>query len=179
MDGMRARLTKRSVLWGGSCAVVLAAAAGCGPAVAQSSSSASRAGDGTGSASHPTRSASASASASASDAAPAAGKPGSLPVVSIGTYTGRKPSEIDFSADGGNVVTGIHWQSWTAKGATGHGTSAIESCVPNCAVGPVTYVPTTLTLSAPLSGKFTVLTENRKGRVMTLRYPAYWALAAS
>jgi hypothetical protein len=167
MDGMRARLTKRSVVWGGSCAVVLAAAAGCGPAVAQSSSSASRAGNGTGSTPRPAKS------------APAAAKPASLPVVSIGTYTGRKPSEIDFSADGGNVVTGIHWQSWTAKGATGRGTSAIESCVPNCAQGPVTYVPATLTLSAPLSGKFTVLTENRKGRIMTLRYPAYWALAAS
>jgi hypothetical protein len=149
MDGLRARLTKRSLLWGGSC-VVLAAATACGAAAAQSSSSAS-----------------------------AAARPASLPVVNIGAYTGRAPAEIDFSADGGNVVTGIRWQSWTARGATGHGTSAIESCVPNCAQGPVTYVPTTITLSAPLSGKFTVLTETRKGRAMTLRYPAYWALAAS
>jgi hypothetical protein len=158
MDRMRARLAKRSVLWGGSCAVVLAAAAGCGPAVAQSSGSASRP--------------SAPATAPVSPPAP-------LPVVSIGTYAGREPYEIDFSADGGNVVTGIRWRSWTARSATGRGTSAIESCVPNCAQGPVTYVATTLTLSAPLSGKFTVLAENRQGRVMTFRYPVYWALAAS
>ncbi|HSZ39694.1 MAG TPA: hypothetical protein VK817_07035 [Trebonia sp.] len=164
---MRARLTKRSLLWAGSCVVILAAATACGPAAAQSSSSASRSGSASGATPRPAAPASAAA------------RPASLPVVNIGTYTGRKPSEIDFSADGGNVVTGIRWQSWTARGATGHGTSAIESCVPNCAQGPVTYVPTTITLSAPLGGKFTVLTETRKGRAMTLRYPAYWALAAS
>jgi hypothetical protein len=99
--------------------------------------------------------------------------------VSIGRYTGRKPSEIDFSADGGNVVTGIHWLSWTAAGATGRGTSAIESCVPNCAEGPVSYVPTTIVLSTPLNGEFTVLNETRKGHVMKFRYPVFWPLAVS
>ena len=99
--------------------------------------------------------------------------------MSIGRYTGRKPSEIDFSADGGNVVTGIRWFSWTAAGATGRGTSAIESCVPDCARGPVTYVSTAIVLSAPLSGDFTVLDETREGHVMKFRYPVFWPLAAS
>jgi hypothetical protein len=98
--------------------------------------------------------------------------------VDIGSYVGRAPSQIDFSADGGNVVTGIRWLSWTAGGATGQGTSAIESCVPDCAQGAVTYVPATITLSAPLNGVFTVLTETRKGRTITLRYPVSWPLAA-
>jgi hypothetical protein len=100
-------------------------------------------------------------------------------VLTIGRYTGRKPAEIDFSADGGNVVTGIRWASWSARGAVGYGISAIESCVPDCAQGPVTYVPATITLSVPLGGEFTALAETRARRTQMLRYPVSWPLAAA
>jgi hypothetical protein len=101
------------------------------------------------------------------------------PVVAIGTFTGRRPSEIDFSADGGNIVTRIRWLSWTGSGATGRGVSGMESCVPDCAQGAVRYVPTTITLSDAVNGKFTVLGETRAGQVTTMRWPAQWPLAAS
>ncbi|HWG02367.1 MAG TPA: hypothetical protein VG164_11060 [Trebonia sp.] len=101
------------------------------------------------------------------------------PLVTIGKFTGWAPSQIDFSADGGNVVTGIRWSSWTTAGATGRGKSGIESCVPNCAAGKVATVPATITLSAPRDGRFTMLTETRAGQTMTLRYPSSWPLAAS
>ncbi|MGH3169243.1 MAG: hypothetical protein ACRDN0_25605 [Trebonia sp.] len=177
---MRTRLTKRAALWGGTCAVVLAAAAACGAAAAQPGGSPSHAGAGTGATPHP-ESTPARHTASSSAASPGASQSasGPRPVVNIGRYTGRAPKVIDFSADGGNVVTGIRWLSWTARGATGRGTSAIESCVPDCAQGAVAYVPAAITLSAPFDGKFTVLTETRKGKTLTLRYPVTWPLAAS
>lgn len=175
---MRARLAKRPVLWGGASALILAMATAGGVAAAHSGGSARRAGVASRQAIPPVRhAASSSAGSPVTVHSPAA--PAPEPVVNIGSYTGRAPSKIDFSADGGNIVTGIHWGSWTARGAIGHGTSAIESCVPNCAQGPVTYVPATITLSAPLGGEFTVLTETRKGQTITLRYPVSWPLAAS
>jgi hypothetical protein len=113
----------------------------------------------------------------------AAGGPASrgtaTPVVAIGRFTGRAPAEIEFSADGGNVVTGLRWQSWTASGAAGRGTSGIESCVPNCAQGSVRHVPTTITLSSPVNGKFTVITEKRNGQTSTGKWPVRWPLGAS
>jgi hypothetical protein len=149
----RTRLRSRpAVLWGAACAVIVAAAA-AGGAVA-----ASAGGQGTSARSRPAT---------------------ARPLVTIGKYTGWAPSEIDFSADGGNVVTGIRWMSWTATGATGHGKSVIESCVPNCAAGKVRTVPATITLSAPRDGRFTLLTETRAGQTITLTYPSSWALAAS
>jgi hypothetical protein len=48
----------------------------------------------------------------------------------------------------------------TAPRATGTGTSDIDSCVPNCAQAPPNYVTTTITLSAPVSGRFTHLVES-------------------
>jgi hypothetical protein len=152
-------IARRPVLaWGGAGAVVLAAAAG--GAVAATSGS----GGGAPASGH------AAPSRAASGQAP--------PVVAIGTFTGRRPSEIDFSADGGNIVTGIRWLSWTGVSATGRGVSGMESCVPNCAQGAVRYVPTTITLSGPVNGRFTVLGENRAGQVTTMRWPARWPLDA-
>ena len=151
---MRTRLRSRpAVLWGGLCAVVLVAAAAGGAAAASSG------GPGP-----------------SGRSKPAAARP----LLTIGKFTGWTPSEIDFSADGGNVVTGIRWVSWTSAGATGRGKSGIESCVPNCAEGKVTYVRTTITLSAARGGRFTMLIETRDRQTMTLRYPsALWPLAAS
>lgn len=184
-------LGKHPGLWGGACAAVLAAAAAGGVAAAQSGGSAPRPSAGGGAVPHQavpsvqraaassSRSPASRSQATPSAATPSAAAPATVPVVNIGSYSGRAPSEIDFSADGGNIVTRIRWQSWTGQRATGRGTSAIESCVPNCAQGPVSYVPATINLSVPLGGKFTVLTEVRKGHTLTLRYPVSWPLAAS
>jgi len=102
-----------------------------------------------------------------------------LPVLTAGSYTGMKPTEIGFSGDSGNVVTKITWSSWTATGATGQGTSDIDSCVPNCAQAPPSFVPATITLSAPVNGRFTKMTETRNGSTSYWTYPGAWPGGAS
>jgi eukaryotic-like serine/threonine-protein kinase len=103
----------------------------------------------------------------------------SLPVLTVGSYTGLKPAQIDFSGDSGDVVTGITWASWTATSATGAGTSDIDSCVPSCAQAPSDLVPTTLKLSDPVNGRFTLITEVRNGSTETFAYPRSWPAGAS
>jgi len=90
-----------------------------------------------------------------------------------------KPATIAYSGDATNVVTGITWASWTATGATGYGTSDIDSCVPNCAQAPPNYVTTTITLSAPANGRFSQMTETRNGSTTSYSYPGNWAQNAS
>jgi serine/threonine protein kinase len=102
-----------------------------------------------------------------------------LPVLTVGSYTGMKPTEIAYSGDATNVVTKITWSSWTAAGATGQGTSDIDSCTPNCAQAPPSLVPTTVTLTAPVNGKFTKMTETRNGFTSTYTYPDNWPQSAS
>jgi serine/threonine protein kinase len=113
------------------------------------------------------------ASTPASTAAP------QLPVLTVGSYSGRKPATIAYSGDATNVVTGIQWASWTPTGATGYGTSDIDSCVPNCAQAPPNYVTTTITLSAAAGGRFTQMTETRNGSTTSYTYPGNWAQSAS
>lgn len=106
--------------------------------------------------------------------------PAGLPVLTAGPWSGVKPSTIDFSADSGNVVTGINWTSWTATAADGKGTSGIQNCVPNCAAGTIRYVPTRLSLSDPQQGRFTQIIETRAGANSTWSYPSgSWPLGAS
>jgi serine/threonine protein kinase len=105
--------------------------------------------------------------------------PASLPLLTVGGYTGMKPTEIAYSGDATNVVTKIAWSSWTATGASGAGTSDIDSCNPNCAQAPPSLVPTTVTLSAPVNGKFTKMTETRNGFTSTYTYPDNWPESAS
>jgi hypothetical protein len=88
---------------------------------------------------------------------------GSLPTIVAGSYTGSRPTTVDFSGDAGNIVTGITWSSWSPAGATGEGTSNIQGCVPNCAQGSETPVPTTISFSDPQDGHFTQVAESRKG----------------
>jgi len=95
-------------------------------------------------------------------AAPA--PPASVPVLSVGGYSGTEPQEIGFSADGGNIVTNINWQYWNATGAYGVGTSDILGCVPDCADGSSTPVTTTITLSNPVNGSFQNISESRNGQ---------------
>ena len=101
-----------------------------------------------------------------------------LPLLTVGGYTGMKPTEIAYSGDATNVVTKIAWSSWTATGASGQGTSDIDSCNPNCAQAPPSLVPTTVTLSAPVNGRFTKMTETRNGFTSTYTYPDNWPESA-
>ena len=105
--------------------------------------------------------------------------PAALPVLLVGGYSGIKPSSIAYSGDGTNVVTGIQWASWTATSATGYGTSDIDNCIPNCAQASPNYVTTTVTLSNPVNGHFTTMTETRNGSTVNYAYPATWAQSAS
>ena len=121
----------------------------------------------------------ASTPASTPPSTPVSAVPPQLPVLTVGSYTGMKPTEIGYSGDATNVVTTITWSSWTAAGATGQGTSDIDSCNPNCAQAPPSLVPTTVTLSAPVNGKFTKMTETRNGFTSTYTYPDNWPESAS
>jgi hypothetical protein len=79
------------------------------------------------------------------------------------TWTGVEPTTIQFSADAGNIVSGIRWTSWTAQSAVGTGTWGYENCQPNCATGSHTDFPATIKLSVPSRGQFTALTEIQSG----------------
>jgi serine/threonine protein kinase len=118
----------------------------------------------------PSQTASSSASSSVSSSA--------LPVLVAGSYTGTDPTEIAFSGDATNVVTGLTW-TWTATGATGTGTSDIDSCVPSCAAASPNPVTATIMLSAPVDGHFTQMTETRNGSTTNYTYPGSWAQSAS
>jgi hypothetical protein len=87
-----------------------------------------------------------------------------------GSYSGRRPKGIFISGDGGNIVTGIHWQAWRRSYAYGVGTSDILSCVPDCATGSAIPVRTTITLSYPKASHWTKLVETRQGRGYTAYY---------
>jgi len=126
-----------------------------------------------------TTTAPASTPASTPVSTPASTPPAQLPVLTVGSYTGMKPTEIAYSGDATNVVTKITWSSWTATGASGQGTSDINSCNPSCAQAPPSLVPTTVTLTAPVNGRFTKMTETRNGFTSTYTYPDNWPQSAS
>ena len=101
-------------------------------------------------------------------------------MLTVGSYTGMKPKEIDFSGDSGNVVQSLTWSTWSASGATGNGTSYVDDCIPSCAQGQTSLVPATIALSDPISGRFTKMTETRNGSTSTVTYPsAAWPVGAS
>jgi hypothetical protein len=107
-----------------------------------------------------------------------ASPPGPVSLV-VGTFDGTRPSAIQFSGDGGDVVTGIQWSSWGSRSATGRGTVGLDNCTPNCAEGTTRYVPATITLSAPdAEGEWTVITEAGNGRTTTFSKAGHWAQAA-
>ena len=101
------------------------------------------------------------------------------PLLIAGTYAGRDPRQIDFSVDEGNIVTNLAWTSWSSSGAVGQGRSDADTCVPNCAVAPVDLEATTVTLSAPIDGHFSVITEERGGRAERFTYPEVWPVGAA
>ncbi len=79
--------------------------------------------------------------------------------LTIAGWTGRAPVRIYFSADAGNVATGLTWSTWTATEAVGTGSREELGCVPDCAQGSATAYPVTITLSDPVGGSFTTLVE--------------------
>lgn len=80
-----------------------------------------------------------------------------LPTVTFGGYTGRKPTAIDLdSADGGGTIGQIRWTSWTATGAVGQGSLGTVS--------------TQVTLSAPVGGRFTRMGETTNGELTIAVY---------
>ena len=98
-------------------------------------------------------------------------KPKPLTVLLAGSYRGLRPSGVFFSGDGGNIVTGIRWSSWSRSTASGTGTSDILGCVPNCAQGTATPVSTTIVFNTPRAGHFTAVVERRAGqKTFTARY---------
>ncbi|MGO9792721.1 MAG: hypothetical protein ACLP8S_25360 [Solirubrobacteraceae bacterium] len=107
--------------------------------------------------------------------------PVALPTLIVGSWTGTKPSNIDFSGDAGNVVTGIRWSVWANAQALGQGTSVIQNCVPNCAQGTNTPVATTIALSDPQGGHFARMTETRNGQTIVASYGSSqtWPFSAS
>jgi hypothetical protein len=109
----------------------------------------------------------------------AAGQPATVALVTPG-FDGIRPSAIQFSADGGDVVTGIQWSSWGRQTATGQGTVGRDDCTPNCAEGQTRYLPATITLSAPdAAGQWTVITETEQGHTVTFSRSGHWIQGAT
>jgi hypothetical protein len=103
-------------------------------------------------------------------------------VVTIGSYTGRKPEMIDVSGDAGNVnvIQDITWTTWGPATASGRGTSNVDDCVPTCAQGATTPVTTEVTLSNPVEGRFSDMRETRQGAAVFMTFRSQdWPLNAS
>ena len=59
-----------------------------------------------------------------------------------------KPSSLtQFCADAGTEVAKIRWNTWSAKGASGTGILAINSCDPYCAAGKIYQTQVIINLS--------------------------------
>ena len=62
-------------------------------------------------------------------------------------YMKKQPVMIVTSADGSGVVQKLTWSSWGGATAQGFGLLEIDNCNPDCAQGPYTSYPATVTLS--------------------------------
>jgi serine/threonine protein kinase len=90
----------------------------------------------------------------------------SLPLVTFGSYTGQKPAAIVLNATVGGTIQGIHWTSWTATRAAGE--------------GRLGTVPTEVTLSDAVGGRFTHIGETSNGETSLQAYPGNeWPTGAS
>jgi hypothetical protein len=89
-----------------------------------------------------------------------------LPSVTFGHYTGRKPAAIVLNDAVGGTVQGIRWTAWTATRAAG--------------AGRLGNVPTEVTLSDVVDGRFTHMGETSNGETMLQAYPDdEWPTGAS
>jgi hypothetical protein len=79
-------------------------------------------------------------------------------VAGIWTYDCEIPEQrpetiILTCGDGGMLVMGIKWKTWTKKGATGTGLYSENMCEPNCAEGTRINVPVIVKLGGPFEYK--------------------------
>jgi hypothetical protein len=89
-----------------------------------------------------------------------------VPEVTFGSYTGRRPAAIVLDKAVGGTIQGIRWTSWTATRAAG--------------AGHLGTVPTEVTLSDPVDGRFTHIGETSNGETILQAYPGdEWPAGAS
>ncbi len=93
-------------------------------------------------------------------------------------YHGIEPTSIYFSGDNTVSIREITWSSWNGTSAAGSGTWYFVNCTPDCATGPVTKYPATLSLSNVQNGLFTVLTTTMQGKTTTYNYTSNWPQSA-
>ena len=86
-----------------------------------------------------------------------------LPIVTLGTWSGIEPNIVPISGDAGNIVSDMVWTSWNNQVAVGQGTWEYLNCIPDCAEGGGAFYPATITFSDPSFGRFTLLTEVTTG----------------
>jgi len=66
------------------------------------------------------------------------------------TNTRFKPTHLVAACgDAGLRVNGIQWSHYGAKTATGSGTAAINTCMPDCASGSIAHGPAVVKLKRP------------------------------
>ena len=85
------------------------------------------------------------------------------PTVKIGTFSGVLPEWISVSGDANNVVTSLNWVAWNPQMAVALGAWEYNDCTPDCAGGTSTPYPTLISLSDPIHGSFTEITEQQSG----------------
>jgi hypothetical protein len=82
-------------------------------------------------------------------AIPAGGATKVLFPASCGKPTFKPKSIIVACADANNRLTGIKWQSYGSKAASGTATAKVNDCTPNCVSGKVKSFPAVVTLTKP------------------------------
>jgi len=82
-----------------------------------------------------------------------------LPVLAMQHWTGIEPASLSFGGAADVTVFAIIWRSWGHHQATGTGITNVNDCNPDCADGTITTYSASITLSQPVHGRFTVLTE--------------------
>jgi hypothetical protein len=70
---------------------------------------------------------------------------GEIGVVDLSGAVGIEPAALDTAAD--LSLSGVHWTSWGAEGASGVGTLRIVTCQPSCAASAFKDVPARIELS--------------------------------
>jgi hypothetical protein len=60
-----------------------------------------------------------------------------------------KPYQLLLGCDGSDYLTGLHWQAWTRRSATGTAINKVDDCTPDCARGHFHAYPVAVTLSRP------------------------------
>lgn len=103
----------------------------------------------------------------------------STPLFVAPGFNGREPVDIYLSGDAGNIVTNLTWSVWSTNEAVGYGTSNYLTCNPDCASGPSYPEPTSITLTDPVDGKFTNMTEVKMKYTIVFVYGHQWAEEAS